>query len=40
LNVKCFCGGDLGHQQANADAWTNVGKCTKCLVNNGCTGPL
>ena len=24
---KCWNGGDVGHQQAQADAWTNVGNC-------------
>jgi hypothetical protein len=39
LNVKCFCGGDPGHQQQLAQVWTVIGNCTKCLINNGCAGP-
>ncbi|GGX96902.1 hypothetical protein GJV26_09175 [Massilia dura] len=28
---KCWSGGDLGHQQAQADAWKNVGNCGNFL---------
>ena len=28
---KCFNGGDFGHQEAHANAWRNVGKCTALL---------
>ncbi len=37
LNKRCFRGGDPGHQQANADAWTNVAKCSSILKVNKCT---
>ena len=28
---KCFAGGDLGHQNAQADAWQNASKCQGML---------
>jgi RHS repeat-associated protein len=28
---KCWAGGDAGHQNAQADAWANVGRCTALL---------
>ena len=31
INKKCFRGGDSGHSQAEADAWTNVGKCERAI---------
>jgi RHS repeat-associated protein len=30
-DVKCWRGGDSGHQQAQADAWSNVGNCARLL---------
>ena len=30
-DVKCWGGGDRGHQQAQADAWSNVGNCARLL---------
>src|ERR1051326_935179 len=30
-DVKCWDGGDAGHQQAQADAWANVGNCARLL---------
>jgi RHS repeat-associated protein len=36
LNKVCFGGGNAGHQQAQADAWANVGKCGNLLVSKGC----
>jgi RHS repeat-associated protein len=32
LNVRCFNGGDQGHQEATADAWQNVGKCDRIIA--------
>ena len=37
LNKVCFGGGNPGHQQAQADAWANVGKCGQLAVSKGCT---
>ena len=28
---KCWAGGDSGHQQAQADAWSNLGRCQRLL---------
>ena len=28
---KCWAGGDAGHQQAQADAWANLGRCQRLL---------
>ena len=28
---KCWAGGDAGHQQAQADAWSNLGRCQRLL---------
>jgi RHS repeat-associated protein len=30
-DVKCWGGGDAGHQQAQADAWSHVGNCWRLL---------
>jgi hypothetical protein len=30
-DVKCWDGGDAGHQQAQADAWSQVGNCSRLL---------
>jgi RHS repeat-associated protein len=36
LNKVCFGGGDATHQQKEAEAWSNVGKCGKYLAAKGC----
>ena len=28
---RCWAGGDAGHQQAQADAWANLGRCQRLL---------
>jgi type VI secretion system secreted protein VgrG len=28
---NCWAGGDAGHQQAQADAWTNAGNCSRLM---------
>lgn len=30
-DMKCWGGGDEGHQKAQADAWTNLGRCQRML---------
>jgi RHS repeat-associated protein len=30
-DVRCWNGGDAGHQQQQADAWSNVGNCARLL---------
>jgi RHS repeat-associated protein len=36
LNKVCFGGGDAEHQQKQAEAWSNVGKCGRLLASKGC----
>jgi uncharacterized protein RhaS with RHS repeats len=35
---KCWNGGDEGHQQAQAAAWTQVGICSALLIGPGASG--
>lgn len=37
-DVKCWNNGDAGHQQAQADAWFNVGKCSVLISASGLLG--
>jgi hypothetical protein len=42
INEKCFLGGDLGHQQAAAQAATNLGNCDNIIAlpePEGCKDP-